>query len=671
MHYQTTALRPNSILKSMQDYHDLYDTVCQNDQAFWLKETQSRLNYDQAPTIAREGDFHTITQAPIKWFSDGKLNVSVNCVDRHYHTKPNQTAIIWEGDDPKDQAYWTYERLYEEVCQCANALEAMGVKQNDCVMIYMGMVPQAVALMLACARIGAIHSVVFAGFSAQSLKDRIEDCGAKWILSQDEGLRGGKTIPLKQICDEAIALCPPEMAQKIQVLVFQRTYSNANHVQYHSRDRIYQQYVSQFPKTHQAKSFEAEQALFILYTSGSTGKPKGLLHTSAGYLTYVSYTHQLVFDYQPGDIYACMADIGWITGHSYIVYGPLANGATTFMFESTPLYPNASRYWEMVDRHQINIFYTAPTAIRTLASQGNDFVRSTQRRSLRVLGTVGEPINPEAWQWYYQVVGEGKSIVVDTFWQTETGGICISPLASITPTKPGSATLPLPGILPVLLNQQNEIQTGVAEGKLMLALPWPGQARTIYGDHQRMIKTYFSEHQGYYFTGDGAKRDEDGYYWITGRIDDVINVSGHRMGTAEFESAIASHPSIAECSVVGYPHEIKGQGVCAYVVLKAEVLKAYAQESQQGSQHQLESLEKSLQALLKESIGSLARIDRLLVIPGLPKTRSGKIMRRILRKVAEGEYQQIGDITTLADPSVVQAMIQIAQAQAQISTKGP
>ncbi|MCA9543373.1 MAG: acetate--CoA ligase, partial [Myxococcales bacterium] len=582
---------------------------------FWLDVTRRLIHWQKAPTEGAYGDFHSVKHSPITWFADGRLNVTESCVDRHAEAQPDKVAILWEGDEPGDVRRLTYRELHREVCKTANALAALGLKKGERVILYMGMVPEAAIAMLACARLGAIHSVVFGGFSAEALRDRVRDCEAEMVITQDEGLRGGRVIPLKQVCDEAL-----EGEHGVRkVLVYQRT---GNPVGWKpDRDVWWHEAVGGASDERPATPVEAEHPLFILYTSGSTGRPKGVVHTSGGYLTYAAYTHRVVFDLRDDDVYACMADVGWITGHSYIVYGPLANGATTFMFESTPVYPDAGRYWDMVARHKITVFYTAPTAIRALAAHGEGPVKAHDRRSLRVLGTVGEPINPEAWEWYYNVVGEGRCNIVDTWWQTETGGISISPIAPATATKPGAATLPMPGIVPQIVDEQGRVLRGPGQGYLCIAYPWPGQARTVWGDHARFFTTYFSTYDGKYFTGDGCHRDEDGYHWITGRVDDVLNVSGHRMGTAEFEAALVFAEAVAEAAVVGYPHPVKGQGVYAYVVAQpGEVLDTAALDA--------------LNAIVRQRIGAHARVDRFQVVPGLPKTRSGKVMRRILRKVA-------------------------------------
>ncbi|MDA9734647.1 acetate--CoA ligase [SAR116 cluster bacterium] len=574
----------------------------------------------------------------IRWFYDGSLNVSSNCLDRHLETRGNQIAIIWEGDDPNETKKITYRELYEEVCKFSNALKANGAKKGDRITIYMPMIPEAAVAMLACARIGAIHSVVFGGFSPDSLAGRITDCDSNIIITADEGIRGGKIIPLKENTDAALKLC----SSIKKCIVVKRTGNDINWVK--NRDVWYHEAMSNVDNECQPEEMDAEDPLFILYTSGSTGKPKGVLHTTAGYIVYASITHKYVFNYIDGDIYWCTADVGWVTGHSYIIYGPLANGAKTLMFEGVPNYPTNSRFWEIVDKHKVNIFYTAPTAIRALMREGDEAVKKTSRSSLKLLGTVGEPINPEAWRWYNDVVGNKNCEIVDTWWQTETGGILISPLPGVTPTKPGSATKPLFGVKPVIVDQNNNILEGPAEGSLCLDISWPGQMRTVYGDHKRFAETYFGTFPGRYFTGDGCRRDKDGYYWITGRVDDVINISGHRMGTAEVESALVEHKLVAESAVVGYPHDIKGQGIYAYVTL---VL---------GSEPSIE-IEKELKQVVRKIIGPIATPDLIQFSPALPKTRSGKIMRRILRKIAANEHSELGDTSTLADPSVVENLI--------------
>jgi acetyl-CoA synthetase len=635
---ERVSLGSDGQISSMAAYFETYSHALSNLDAFWLSIAHSRILWRKEPSIGLIGSFSEISNSPLSWFQDGELNVTETCLDGNLQSRSSKNAIIWEGDEPGENRKITYEELHREVCQASNALLELGVSKGDRVIIYMGMVPEAAISMLACARIGAIHSVVFGGFSSESLRDRVLDCESKVVITQDEGMRGGKKISLKDVCDEALSEHNPVES----VIVFRRTGGVVGWDD--SRDIWWDEIVSKQSVECSAVICNSEDPLFILYTSGSTGKPKGLVHTCGGYISYVSYTHATVFDLREDDIYACVADVGWITGHSYIVYGPLANGATTMMFESIPTYPDAGRYWDLVERFGISVFYTAPTAIRALAAQGDKFVRAYDRSSLRVLGTVGEPINPDAWNWYYDVVGEGQCNIVDTWWQTETGGICISPIANVTPTTGGSATLPLPGILPVLRDSEGGEIIGEGDGLLYISEPWPGQARTIWGDHQRFSSTYFSESDGLYFTGDGCRRDSDGYHWITGRVDDVINVSGHRMGTAEFESLLVGHSSVAEASVVGFPHPIKGTGVYSYVVLQPE--KVWTQD-----------IESELNLLCRKQIGSHAKVDLFQNVPGLPKTRSGKVMRRILRKVAEGEPDSLGDISTLADPSVVKAII--------------
>jgi acetyl-CoA synthetase len=582
----------------------------------------------------------------IKWFEDGITNVSYNCVDRHLKKRGNQTAIIWEGDNPYDDKKITYKELHEHVCKLANVMKAKGVKKGDRVTIYMPMIPEAAYAMLACSRIGAVHSVVFGGFSPDALAGRIEDCRSSFVITADEGLRGGKTIPLKANTDKAIEIAAKDGAKVDTVLVVRRTGGKVGWVE--GRDAWYHEEMGKAKSDCKPEPMKAEDPLFILYTSGSTGKPKGVLHTTGGYLVYASMTHEYVFDYLDGDIYWCTADVGWVTGHSYIVYGPLANGAITLMFEGVPNYPSAARFWEVVDKHKVNIFYTAPTAIRALMGAGDDHVTKTSRKSLRILGSVGEPINPEAWEWYYNVVGEKRSPIVDTWWQTETGGILITPLPGAIDLKPGSATKPFFGVQPQLVDNDGKVLEGAADGNLCIVDSWPGQMRTVFGDHERFIQTYFSTYKGKYFTGDGCRRDKDGYYWITGRVDDVINVSGHRMGTAEVESALVSHDRVSEAAVVGYPHDIKGQGIYCYVTLMA-------------GEKPSDDLRKELVKHVREEIGPIATPDKIQFAPGLPKTRSGKIMRRILRKIAEDDFGALGDTSTLADPAVVDDLIENRQ----------
>ncbi len=628
---------PN-LFPSMDAYREVSQDVKNDPDAFWLGVTKDRIAWRKEPTIGLDGSFHDIAKNQISWFGDGTLNITESCIDRHVDAHPDKVAIIWEGDEPGDGRTLTYRELHEEVCKTANALRELGLKKGERAIIYMGMVPEAAIAMLACARLGAVHSVVFGGFSAEALRDRILDCGAEIVITQDIGRRGGRDIPLKEVTVQATAATPSVK----KVLVYKRT--NTEVPWDHERDVWWHDAVNSASADCPAVECAAEDPLFILYTSGSTGKPKGLVHTCGGYLTWASFTHQEVFDLRDDDVYACVADVGWITGHSYIVYGPLANGATTLMFESTPLYPDAGRYWDVVQRHKVTVFYTAPTAIRALAAKGDDFVTKYDRSSLRVLGTVGEPINPAAWEWYYDVVGEGRCNIVDTWWQTETGGIMITPIACATPTRAGSATFPMVGIEPILLDDEARRIRGPGEGKLCVEFPWPGMARTVWGDHDRYVGTYFTTYKPYYFTGDGCRRDAQGYHWITGRVDDVLNVSGHRMGTAEFESALVSAEAVAEAAVVGFPHDIKGQGVYAYIVLQPGVDAS-------------DSIEAELKQVCRTAIGAHAVVDLFQIVPGLPKTRSGKVMRRILRKVAEGEPEKLGDVSTLADPSVVDAIV--------------
>jgi acetyl-CoA synthetase len=617
-------------------YEAMYQRSVDDPQGFW-GEHGKRLDWIKPYTKVKNTTYGP-PDVSIKWYEDGTLNVSANCIDRHLAKRADQVAIIWEGDDPTQDEKITYRQLHERVCKFANVLKANGVKKGDVVTIYLPMIPEAAYAMLACARIGAVHSIVFGGFSPDSLAGRIDDAASKFIITADEGLRGGKPIPLKKNCDDALAKC--KGGEK--VLVVRRTGGAVPFTP--GRDVwLHEELVKVAPEC-PPEEMNAEDPLFILYTSGSTGKPKGVLHTTGGYLMYASMTHQYVFDYHDGDIYWCTADVGWVTGHSYIVYGPLANGATTLMFEGIPNYPTASRFWHVIDKWDVNIFYTAPTAIRALMGLGDDFVKRTDRSSLRLLGSVGEPINPEAWEWYHRVVGDGRCPIVDTWWQTETGGILISPLPGATALKPGSATRPFFGIKPALVDEKGKFLEGAASGNLVITDSWPGQMRTISGDHERFVQTYFSTYPGMYFTGDGCRRDEDGYYWITGRVDDVINVSGHRMGTAEVESALVSHPLVAEAAVVGYPHDIKGQGIYCYVTLNA------------GTEP-TEALRKELVAHVRKEIGPIASPDLIQFSPGLPKTRSGKIMRRILRKIAEDDFGALGDTSTLADPAVVSDLV--------------
>ncbi|MDE2476149.1 MAG: acetate--CoA ligase [Alphaproteobacteria bacterium] len=617
-------------------YESMYRRSIEDPDGFWGEEGRKLQWIKPFKTVKDTSyqlrDFH------IRWFPEGTMNVAANCTDRHLESRGNQVAIIWEADDPKQSRRITYRELHRETCRFANVLKANGVKRGDRVTIYLPMIPEAAYAMLACARIGAIHSVVFAGFSPDSLAGRILDCRSDVVITADEGVRGGKPIPLKRNTDVALTQCPDVK----RVIVVQRT--GAKELMHHGRDVYYHEEAAKVSDNCPAEEMSAEDPLFILYTSGSTGRPKGVLHTSAGYLCYVACTHKWVFDYHDGDVYWCTADVGWVTGHSYIVYGPLANGATTLMFEGVPNYPSASRFWEVIDKHKVNIFYTAPTAIRALMREGEAPVKKTSRASLKLLGTVGEPINPEAWLWYYRIAGDSRCAVVDTWWQTETGGILISPLPGATALKPGSATRPLFGIKPAIVDENGKRLEGAATGNLVLADSWPGQMRTVYGDHQRFIDTYFKTYPGLYFTGDGCRRDEDGYYWITGRVDDVINVSGHRLGTAEVESALVANRKVAEAAVVGFPHDIKGQGIYAYVTLKM-------------GQTPSEDVEKELKHWVAGQISPIARPDVIQFAPGLPKTRSGKIMRRILRKIAENDVGNLGDITTLADPSVVQDLV--------------
>ena len=611
--------------------HEASDT-----DGFWRK-VASRLDWIKPFTLVKDVSFRA-EDFRIRWFADGVLNASVNCLDRHLADKGDAVAIIWEGDDPSQSRKITYRQAYEETCRMANVLKGRGVKKGDRVTIYMPMIPEAAYAMLACARIGAVHSVVFGGFSPDSIAGRVQDCDSHVIITADEGLRGGRKVPLKANVDEALKSCPDVTT----VLVITRTGADVTMVE--GRDVSYTAARETVSAECAPEPMGAEDPMFILYTSGSTGKPKGVLHTTGGYMTWASYTHELIFDYRPGEVFWCTADVGWVTGHSYIVYGPLANGATTLIFEGVPNYPDASRFWQVIDKHQVEIFYTAPTAIRALMREGDEPVMRTSRKSLRLLGSVGEPINPEAWLWYNRVVGEGRCPIVDTWWQTETGAALISPLPGATATKPGSATKPLPGVKPQLVDAEGLVLEGAIEGNLCLTDSWPGQMRTVYGDHERFITTYFTTYPGKYFTGDGCRRDEDGYYWITGRVDDVINVSGHRLGTAEIESALVGHSGVTEAAVVGYPHDIKGQGIYAYVTLD-------------HTHEPSEALRKELILWVRQEIGPFAAPDIIQWAPGLPKTRSGKIMRRILRKIAENELGSLGDTSTLADPSVVEDLV--------------
>jgi len=617
-------------------YSQAVEAVEQDPEGFW-RQVASRLDWIKPFTEVKDVSLNR-ADFRIRWFADGVLNASVNCLDRHLPQRADDIALIWEGDDPADSRRISYAEAHAETCRMANVLKAHGVTKGDRVTIYMPMIPEAAYAMLACARIGAVHSVVFGGFSPESIAGRIQDCDSRLVITADEGLRGGKTIPLKHNVDLALTQCPKVST----VLVVARTGSKV--FMQPGRDLHYADEAAKVTADCPPEPMGAEDPLFILYTSGSTGKPKGVLHTTGGYMTWASYTHALVFDYRPGEIYWCTADVGWVTGHSYIVYGPLANGATSLIFEGVPNYPTASRFWEVIDKHQVEIFYTAPTALRALMREGDAPVTRTSRRSLRLLGSVGEPINPEAWLWYHRVVGEGRCPIVDTWWQTETGGIMVAPLPGATALKPGSATKPLPGVKLQLVDAEGQVLEGATEGNLCVTDSWPGQMRTVYGDHERFITTYFTTYPGKYFTGDGCRRDADGYYWITGRVDDVINVSGHRLGTAEIESALVSHPAVSEAAVVGYPHEIKGQGVYAYVTLAFDHAPS-------------EPLRADLIKWVRKEIGPFAAPDAVQWAPGLPKTRSGKIMRRILRKVAEGDVSNLGDISTLADPTVVADLV--------------
>jgi len=617
-----------------EKYESMYAESVNDSDAFWAKQAKVFLDWDRDWTQTSNIDYH---QGQIEWFKGGELNVAYNCIDRHLSERADQVAIIWEGDNPDISESVTYQQLHDKVAKFANGLKKLGVKKGDRVCIYMPMILEASYAMLACARIGAIHSVVFGGFSSEALKDRILDSECKIVITADEGVRGGKAIPLKANVDKAVGACDCVDS----VVVVEHTKGEVN---WGIKDVWYHELVANMPADCPCEPYDAETPLFILYTSGSTGKPKGVLHTSGGYLLYAAMTHKYTFDYQDGDVYWCTADVGWVTGHSYIVYGPLANGATTLMFEGIPTYPDASRFWQVIDKHQVNTFYTAPTAIRALMGAGDDFVNKTSRSSLRILGTVGEPINPDVWEWYHRVVGNGKCPVVDTWWQTETGGHMITPLPYATELKPGSASKPFFGIEPQVVNEQGEVLEGEAEGILVLTRSWPGQMRTLYNNHERFMEAYFSTFPGKYFAGDGVKRDADGYYWITGRVDDVLNISGHRLGTAEIESALVLHENVSEAAVVGYPHDIKGQGIYAYVSIMSGIKPT-------------NELKAELVKLVRSEIGPIATVDKIQFSPGLPKTRSGKIMRRILRKIAENDYANLGDTSTLAEPEVVEDLI--------------
>lgn len=629
-HFKTTTAI------DLERYNLMYAQSITDPDTFWAEQANQFLTWQAPWSQVTKSD---LNKGEVAWFIDGKLNVSVNCIDRHLPARANQVAIIWEGDDPDEDQFISYQELHDEVCQLANALRARGVKKGDRVCIYMPMIPEATYAMLACARIGAVHSVVFGGFSPEALKDRILDADCQVVITADEGLRGGKRVPLKANADTALAQCPGVHT----CIVVRRTAGSISWD--NARDFWYHDLIDKHATTCEPEVMDSEDPLFILYTSGSTGKPKGVLHTTAGYLLQAAMTHKYVFDYQEGETYWCTADVGWVTGHSYIVYGPLTNGATTLVFEGIPTYPDASRFWQVIDKHQVNIFYTAPTAIRALMGAGDDWVKKTARTSLRVLGTVGEPINPEAWEWYHHVIGDSRCPIVDTWWQTETGAHMLTPLPGAIALKPGSATVPFFGVQPALVDTEGKEVIGAGEGNLVIKAAWPSQIRSVYGDHQRCIDTYYSTYPGYYFTGDGARRDADGYYWITGRVDDVLNVSGHRMGTAEVESALVLHEKVAESAVVGYPHDIKGQGIYAYVTLM-------------NGEAPSDELKKELLALVVKEIGAIARPDIIQWAQGLPKTRSGKIMRRILRKIAANEIDTLGDTSTLADPAVVAQLIE-------------
>ncbi len=618
-------------------YEKKYKLSIKDNEGFWSKEGK-RIDWIKPYKKIKDVKYSK-TDVRIKWFYDGTLNASANCIDRHLRDKKNKTAIIWVGDNPEDSKQISYKELHRNVCKAANGLKDIGVKKGDRVTIYLTMIPELAYVMLACARIGAVHSIIFGGFSADSIAGRINDCKSDYIITADEGIRGGKIIPLKKITDEALEQCPNVK----KCVVVKRTGNEVNWID--SRDVWYDDITLNVSDKYIPEEMNAEDPLFILYTSGSTGKPKGVLHTTGGYMVYASMTHQYIFDYKKNDIYWCTADIGWVTGHSYIIYGPLSNGATTIMFEGVPNYPDTSRWWQIVDKYKVNIFYTAPTALRALMREGEGPVKKTSRKSLKLLGTVGEPINPEAWLWYYKVIGDSRCPIVDTWWQTETGGILISPQPGAIDLKPGSATKPFYGIVPVIVDENGKTLKGACRGKLCIAQSWPGQMRTLYGDHQRFIDNYFSQFDGKYFTGDGCRRDEDGYYWITGRVDDVIIVSGHNLGTAELESAFVAHPKVAEAAVVGYPHDIKGNGLYCYVTLNVG-------EKSSGE------LERDLKLWVRKQIGPIATPDLIQFAPGLPKTRSGKIMRRILRKIATNEHDQLGDTTTLADPTVVESLVE-------------
>ena len=638
LYYPPESVSSKAHIASMDQYREMYERSVNSPDEFWAEQAERFCWFKQWDQVRSYNYDVTQGDIQIEWFKGGQCNITSNCLDRHLETRGDQTAIIWEGDDPADSKTITYNELHEQVCRFANAMKNEGIQKGDVVTVYMPMIPEAAVAMLACTRIGAIHSVVFGGFSPEALAGRIQDCESNCVITADEGVRGGKPIPLKANTDAAVANCSTVK----KVFVIERTGGDIDWDD--SRDIWYHEACAAADAACEPAEMSAEDPLFILYTSGSTGKPKGVMHTTGGYMVYASMTHQYVFDYKDGDIYWCAADVGWVTGHSYILYGPLANGAITTMFEGLPNWPDASRIWQVVDKHNINILYTAPTAIRALMREGDEPVKKTSRKSLRLLGTVGEPINPEAWLWYYRVVGEERCPIVDTWWQTETGGILITPLPGATALKPGSATRPFFGIKPALVDPDGTILEGATSGNLVILDSWPGQMRTVYKDHPRFIETYFTTYPGRFFTGDGCRRDEDGYYWITGRVDDVINVSGHRMGTAEVESALVAHPKVSESAVVGYPHDIKGQGIYAYVTLMEGIDPS-------------DDLRQELSDWVRKEIGPIAKPDLLQWAPGLPKTRSGKIMRRILRKIAENDASNLGDISTLADPSVVESLV--------------